>query len=250
MKLPVGIILLFLASHFTEAREFTDAQGRKIEAELVSHAGSTIVINRGGKEFAVPISIFAEPDQEYIQEWIAANPDAVSYEFGYYVDLERDRVSQRDAPGGATDDRLKIIPYIYEMILYNKGVAPAEGIEIRYEIYIDDFVDVRNNRFTRLATGGEKEAKLQTIAGSIKDVSIPAAGRHDFLRQFNTEFYIDRDGGKTDQAATDKVLGLRIRVYRGEKVIAEFLHGEDDSRMAGISWQDEKPSEGPGPTVD
>lgn len=239
------ILLLSLA----QGREFTDSQGRKIEAEIVGYSGDTVIINRAGTEFPVPITTFSLDDQQYISEWIDENPEAVRYKFGYYVDLEKSSISQQDAPGGAYEDKLKIIPYNYEMIIYNKGVAPAKDIEIRYEIYIDDFVDVRGNRFTRLAYGVEKNAKLQTIAGSIKDLTIPANGRHDFERTFNTEFYIDRDGGKTDQAATDKVIGIRIRVYSGKKVIAEFEDGENDTKLSTITWQDETPSEGVGPTV-
>lgn len=245
------ILLSFLASPggLGKAREFTDAKGRKIEAELVGHSGKTVIISRGGKEFPVAVSAFSLDDQQYIQTWISENPEAARFKFGFYADLERERgVNQRDAPGGAYEDKLKTTAYSYEMIVYNKGIAPAESVDIRYEIYIHDYVDVVNNRFTRLAVGGTKEAKLQTIAGKISDLDIPASGRHDFKRTFNTQFYIDRDGGRTDEAAQDKILGVRIRVYKGEKVLGEFLEGEDDHEMKDIKWQDAAPTEGAGPT--
>ncbi len=230
------------------AREFTDAQGRRIEAELVSHSGSTVVIDRGGKEFAVEVTMFSIDDQNYIRNWIKENPDAVNYEFNYYVDLEKLKVSQQDADGGASEDKLKTIPYNYEMIVFNKGISPAEDIEIRYEIYIEDFVDIRNNRFVRMATGGEKRARNQTIAGKLEPLTIEAGGRHDFERTVNTEFYIDRDGGRTDEAATDKMIGVRIRIYRNGKLLDEYENGENGRKMAEIKWQDTPASDGPGPS--
>ena len=242
------IASLLVCASATSAREFTDAQGRKIEADLVSHSGSTVVIDRGGKEFAVEVTMFSLDDQNYIRKWIEENPDAVNYEFNYYVDLEKLKISQQDADGGASEDKLKTIPYNYEMIVFNKGIAPAEDIEIRSEIYIEDFVDVRKNRFVRMATGGEKRARNQTIAGKLDPITIPASGRHDFERTVNTEFYIDRDGGRTDEAATDKMIGVRIRIYKNGKVLDEYEDGEDDRKMAEIKWQDTLASDGPGPS--
>lgn len=249
MKASLLPILLCLVSiSAASAREFTDSQGRKIEAELVSHAGTNVVINRGGKEFPVDVGMFSLDDQNFIRDWIEKNPDAVKFEFGYYVDLEKLKISQQDAAGGAIDDKLKTIPYNYEMIVYNKGSAPAAEIEIRYEIYIEDFVDVRGNRFTRMATGGEKQARNQTIAGKLEPLTIAPSGRHDFERTVNTEFYIDRDGGKTDAAATDKMIGVRLRVYKNGKFVDEYEHGENDRKMAEIKWQDTPASDGPGPS--
>ena len=64
-------------------------------------------------------------------------------------------------------------------------------------------------------------------------------------RTFNTEFYIDRDGGKTDEAATDKVLGMRLRVLKGGEMIGEEIHEVSNSRgLKGIEWQNTAPTEG------
>jgi len=241
LLIPV-IIVVFLTS--AQAREFTDAKGRKIEAELLAHAGEKIIISRGGKEFVVPIAMFSLDDQQFIKDWIDKNPGAVRFKFSYYTDLEREKVSQGKAPGSMIDDRLKVIPYTYEMIVYNKEVAPAENIEIAYEIYVADFVDTRGNAFTRMAVGGEKRERLQTIAGKFPVAKIPAGGRQDFSRTFDTEFYIDRDGGRTDEAATDKVIGVVIRVLKDGKVIGEHVEDEDSNRMSKTSWQGEKPTPG------
>lgn len=244
----LAVLFFVLPSPSLSGREFTDAKGRKIEAELVGFSGTTVIISRSGKEFPVPVSSFSIDDQEYIKNWMAENPGSARFKFGFYADLDKEQGgNQRKAPGNMIDDKLKTIPYNYEMIVYNKGVAPAEGIEIRYEIYIDNYVDVVNNRMTRMAVGGAKYGTLQTIAGKIENLTIPASGRHDFKRDFITEFYIDRDGGKTDEAALDKVIGLRIRVYKDGKVLGEHIEGEDDHAMKDVQWQDAEATTGVGP---
>jgi hypothetical protein len=195
----------------------------------------------------VPVANFSLEDQQYIKEWIEQNPDAVRYKFGFFLDLEKERDggSQGKAPGGMFEDKLKTIPYTYEWIVFNRDVVDVTEIEIRYEIYIDDFVNIRDNSFTRMAVGGEPNATLETVAGNFTWESIPAGGRVDFSRTFNTEFYIDRDGGRTDKTAIGKVLGVRVRIYKGDKMIAEDMDENPASRgISGIQWQNAESSEG------
>lgn len=64
-------------------------------------------------------------------------------------------------------------------------------------------------------------------------------------RLFNIEFYIDRDGGKTDEAATDKVLGIRLRVMKAGQIIAEEIGAVSNSRgLKEMEWQGIAATEG------
>ena len=232
-------IILFLALLFTPgfAREFKDAKGRTIHAKLVAHAGTSVVIDRGGKEFVVPVTMFSIDDQAYIADWIEKNPGAVRYKFDFYTDLKREHARQVKEPGSMTEDKLKVMPYTYEMIVYNKETTSVQDIEVRYEIYVADFVDTTNKAYTRLAVGGEKTEKLQTVAGSFKIDEMKPGGRQEFKRTFNTESYIDRDGGRTDAVASDKIIGLCIRVLKNGKVLDEHREDEDSARMKRTRWQ-------------
>jgi hypothetical protein len=238
------LMMGFAVTVLCRAREFTDATGRKVNGDLLAHAGDQIVLQVGAKEFVVQVTNFSAEDQQFIQDWIVANPGAVRYRFSFYTDLEKLSVSQAKAPGSMYEDKLKVMPQEYEMIVFNKEVAPVTDLEIRYEIYIDDFVDIRGNAFTAMAVGGEKKARLETVAGSFPVASIPAGGRVDFTRAFNIEFYIDRDGGKTDAAATDKVMGVRIRVYKGDQVIGEVADDLESYDIGKVPWQNEAATEG------
>lgn len=241
-RLITGIsLILFLSA---EAREFTSKDGRKINGELLAHSGEQVIIQVGAKEFVVPISGFSVDDQQFIKDWIEKNPGAVRYKFGYFFDFEEDRTGrvQGKAPGSMIDDKLKIIPFECEMVVFNKEIAPVENVEIRYEIYIDDFVVMKNNAFTGMAVGAEKRSQLEAVAGRLEVPRIEAGGRIDFFRRFNTEMYIDRDGGKTDEAAADKVRGVRLRIYKGEVLLGEETAGEEGREVDDIPWQNAEPS--------
>lgn len=241
------LAVLLIGSVDAAAREFTSQDGRKINGELLAHSGDQVIIKVGAKEFVVPVANFSLDDQQFIKEWVAANPGAMRFKFGYFFDVEKERedVTQGKAAGSMIDDKLKTFPHTAEMIVFNRDITDADAIEIHYEIYIDDFVDIRNNAYTRMAVGGAKMARLETISGKVEVPRLAAGGRIDMTRRFNTEFYIDRDGGKTDEAATDKVLGIRLRILKGGKMIGEEIHEVSNSRgLKGIEWQNTAPTEG------
>jgi len=241
------LALVLITTIHADAREFTSKDGRKINGELLAHSGDQVIIKVGAKEFAVAAANFSLEDQQFIKEWIAANPGAMRFKFGYFFDVEKERedVTQGKAAGSMTDDKLKTFPHTYEMIVFNRDISDADAIEIHYEIYIDDFVDIRNNAYTRMAVGGAKSARLEIIAGKLEVPKIAAGGRLDMTRTFNTAFYIDRDNGKTDEAATDKVLGIRLRIFKGGDMIGEEISEVSNGRgLEGIEWQGAAPTEG------
>mgnify|MGYP003633923039 CR=1 FL=1 len=213
-----------------------------MEAELVSHLEDTVEIQRGTKQFSVPISMFAEADQKFIRSWITANPGKVGYKFNYYIDLDQARVENRSVDGAAYDDRLKTMPQDYDVIVYNKTKSDYSDIDIRFEIYVNDQVETKGNRYAALASGTKKTDKVQTIPGKVTGVSIPAEGRVEFIPRFDIHSYVDRDGGRVDQAAKDSVIGIRIRIYKGDQLLHEYIDSEDSSRMKHANWSGTKAS--------
>lgn len=223
------------------SREFTDNEGRKINAELVSFTDENVELKMGANIYSVPIAKLSLDDQAYIKEWIKANPTATGYRFRLYSDLETLQRSSKD--GVMVTDKLKTIPYEYTLIVYNLGKSPVEDIDIRYEIYVNDVVDTRGNRYAALAVGADKVDRLQTIPGKLTKKSLPAEGKIEFKHEFPTEIYVDRDGGRVDQAASDKVIGVNVRVYKNDQLLWEYGDAEDDKRFSQVSWQDEKARE-------
>lgn len=68
------------------AREFTDAKGRKIQAEIVSVKGEEVTIRRDdGKDYTLAINVFSPADQAVIRAW---KPGATMPEAAPPVDTE------------------------------------------------------------------------------------------------------------------------------------------------------------------
>ena len=57
------------------AREFTDSQGRKLEADIVSVAGDQVTLKRtaDGRVFTLPVKTFNTDDQKAMTEFARAN---------------------------------------------------------------------------------------------------------------------------------------------------------------------------------
>jgi len=73
MKVPFlvfGGTLILLGAAPVSAREFTDAKGRKIEAEIISVKGEEVTIRRDdGKDYTVAVNLFSPGDQAVIRSW-------------------------------------------------------------------------------------------------------------------------------------------------------------------------------------
>ena len=66
------------------AHEFTDLQGRKLEAEIVAAGGGQVMLKRAadGRTFSVAPTSFTAADQKFISDWADANTK-YSFEVAY-----------------------------------------------------------------------------------------------------------------------------------------------------------------------
>lgn len=221
-----------------QARTFTDKFGREIEADLVSYGDGKIELKRGGKTFKVPVETFSDADQAYIKQWAEENPAKVSYRFRTVMALKESRSGRTASAGTMVDDKLKHRPHHYNVLVSNMSKSDATDVEVRFEIYVNDVVDMTDGRYASLAVGAKKKDKLQVIPGKLAKTTIPADGKIEFDSDFEIQDYVDRDGGRVDQAASDKVIGIRIRVYKDGAMIHEYADAEDDGRMRSAAWSD------------
>ncbi|MEP4077851.1 hypothetical protein [Haloferula sp.] len=70
MKRKVGIATLtfILLAPFSEARSWTDVEGRVIEADYVSSDEENVIILKGEKEFTLPLERLSEADRTWVKE--------------------------------------------------------------------------------------------------------------------------------------------------------------------------------------
>jgi hypothetical protein len=94
------LVLLFvlLANPVLMARSWTDKDGRVIEAEIVSADVDKVIVNKGGKEFKLPLDRLSEGDQEFVKNWLEEQGDEEAEE------KKPDEVVQGGAAGGLIFD--------------------------------------------------------------------------------------------------------------------------------------------------
>jgi len=105
---------------------------------------------------------------------------------------------------------------------------------------VDDAVNVVDGSYSRLAVGAKRSdvVRIQRFRAEGKFPEIAPKGRAELTFEFTIERYVDRDGGRVDGTATDRVLGAWIRVYKNDKMLGEFKRAFE-SKFDKIKWSDE-----------
>jgi len=231
----------FVIAGTAQARVFKDTKGREIEAEIVATSGTDkIIISRAGKEFPVPINMFSLDDQTYIKEWIKEHPDAerLDVKINWFVDLKRAEGDSAMVDKVDYDERLQTQNWVYDFSISNAGPSDLSDVRVVYQILIEDIVDANGN-FRRMSITNEKaKAEIQRIKVEVPIESLPANKRADIKKQFSTEKYVDRDGRRVAVAAQDKITGIWIRIYKGDKIIADYSRPATGASMRDIPWDD------------
>ena len=235
------ITLVALLPSLAVARTFTDVKGRTIEAKIVAFTGGDkIVIERGGSEFTVPVAMFSSEDQEYIKLWKEEHPTAerIDADFRYYVDLERAKGDTEFADKVYKDERLQTQNWNYDFSVTNNGATDLAELRIAYQVFIEDIVDKSGNYRMMSVTNSKAEMKIDRILEEAKIDVLPSKKRADIVKTFALEKYVDRDGGKVAVAAQDKVIGLWIRVYKGDTLLGEYQKVASGMSMKGLRWDE------------
>lgn len=157
---PVCVLLAFSS---LSAREFTDTQGRKLNAEIVSVTGDMVALLRPGetRPIGAKIALFSDTDQKFIREWAATN---IKYSFDVaYTKKKLSSIKKKLGPEELTSET-----WSYQIDLKNR--QPVELADMRVDYWL----------FTKADEGkGKGTARVQT-SGSTKLASIKGAGTTSF----------------------------------------------------------------------
>lgn len=239
--LPIRLVTLFVLflgiTLPATARTFKNTEGTEIEATIVAAAGNAVVLNVKGKEYTIPVNTLSPEDQLYIKEWSEANPTAVKLDFSFYADL-------RDLPKEKAnyvdyDERLQVYPKEYSISVTSRNATPVKDVRVEYQIFVQDYVRTELNEFRRLAyCGSNRTAQTQRIKGTKEVSHLDKEARIDIDHGFSTEKYVDRDYGRIDVAKLDKVMGIWVRVYKGNVVVDEYKDSEATFSIDNLSWEE------------
>jgi hypothetical protein len=140
------------------AREFTDLQGRKLEAEIISAAAGQVMLKRAsdGRTFNVAASSFTAADQKFISDWADANAKH-SFEVTY-TKKKLNQTRTKQGPVTYEDET-----WIYKINIRNR--LPIAVGDLRVDYWCFRREDGGKGKGTsRVETSGS--SKIAAVAGS------------------------------------------------------------------------------------
>jgi len=214
-SLGLIIVMLVACTGTLLAREFTDSQGRKLEADLVSVAAGQVTLKRSsdGRVFTMPVAQFSAADQQVMNDFAKAN---VRYAFD--VKYARTRLGKQKSRQGVVTFETE--EWAYKVSLINKSSVDAADVKINYWL------------FRRADDGKNKSGPRVQQSGSVSVPLIRKAATHEFQtasvminkEQLDADYYYP-DGARNK--AADSVGGLVMRVMQGDKEIYSYATKDD-----------------------
>lgn len=199
------------------AREFTDRDGRKMEADLVSHAGAaspTVKIRKDGREFTVEIARFSGQDQEFIREWMKATPPA---------DALAVKATRKNVGGGK---------FLYEIELRNLGEDALGKMSAEYIVYME------NSAGTVVSDRGKTDfTPAIPPKGAVELATAPLDPNTIIANQGGTTNSITVNSSNDRRKRRSDLLGIIVRIHNenGQRVT--------EWRSPGSGFPDKWPEE-------
>ncbi len=231
MKLsPTLLVALFgLTLQYTEAREMrtlTNADGKKIEAELISMKDGKVRIMANRRVFEVPVASLSKEDQEFLASWKPAGSEGEEGEEGevasYYTELIFEDDFSKDGFGEQWT-HYKSESVVKDGVLIGKTIDIKDhaGVDaIRFEGKQDLEVSVKFNFMGESAERfniwlDDKDYK-GSHAGHISSITItPTNGSISDAKtgSFENAIYAKRKDGGTLDEATEEMLKTKTATF-------------------------------------
>ncbi len=235
-----------LASEFdaeeSEVRLFTNKEGQKIEAILISVGGSmrTVSIERpsDARLFDLEITTLSLDDQQYIKDWLRSQPAPQLAQLNlrlqgqpFLTEATREKFEDRIYGGSGTRSKLG-----YQFKINNLSREPLLGCRLEYVVLIQDRVEIRIS-----------ESDGETVRWRMnEDGPVIYRSGHIALDalKYNTEFSVisatvpheEIRAGSAGNSAEDKVLGVLARLTTADGTpLVEF--SDIDSRHSQLNWE-------------
>ncbi|MEM7146001.1 MAG: hypothetical protein AAF591_12765 [Verrucomicrobiota bacterium] len=229
--LAVAAAFAVLTATPSQARTFTDVNGRELDAEILHGNNETVTIKTSaGKNFTVPIVKFSAADQEYIKEWIKTNPPKVSYDFD--LDYDRERISKKESDDGIEETTTEEWVYVWEFA--NRSGAPIQDLELRYRVWITtDRGMLKGQKDTFWEDGVVKAPALDdrdTATVRTKPITLIAT-------DLNGGYYY---GDGRDDKGADKLAGFAVKAFHHGEKVWEFRSDDKTAKEGSFSDADAK----------
>lgn len=225
-----------LAAPAAEYRQFTNKEGRSIEAMILSVAQDrrTLKIRlRDGKEIEMEALLLSLDDQQYLKEWLAGQPGGGS---NYRLNVSLEKMT-----GKATErERADIYRFTteypaYRIKVHNLSREAARGMVVEYLLLAKN-----NTRIFRDDSNGWTYG-----IPDFDDTSAKASGKEKLPDlEYNREATITTGhitletvlGDGNTPVDADKLTGLIVRVLDGDGNVAGVWKSQDPG-IAGLDWE-------------
>lgn len=223
---------LFLSS--AAAREFTNLDGKKIEAEISYVDGENVVLTVGGRDYRYPIKQLVEADQAHIVTWQKENPIAIE---DLRLDIKADeellakRRVNEDGRNQSIENRA------YKVTIRNNGRRPVTGLVCYYKL----FVKLRDRY------AAEKITVENPVSAHSVVESIPAGGTVTFKTDpamvTKGDNAVVNGGVMTLQKWREDLAGGNFHFYVGQQLVATHYVGSFKDQGAGSPEAEDEESD-------
>lgn len=220
-----GLLGIWMAR--AEPRVFTNTEGKKVEAELMSQDGEIAVLKlTNGSSVKVPLKTLSADDQTFIAAWWEENKDKLkSTDVALTITKKTERIDRKVTRTGGTGGagggqgtvnaplvkKLTIDDFHYECELKSYSHKSVSDIEVTYTIY------------KRVSTTDKKgsESVVEEIDGTETIRLLEAQGRETFeTDKVSCEDSSETGGNKPRELKRETLLGIVVHLSAGGN---EFL---------------------------
>ena len=194
-------VCVLLAVSGLSAREFTNTQGRNLEAEIVSVTGDTVALLRAGEKrpIGAKVSLFSEADQKFIRDWAEANT-----KYSFDVTYTKKKLNEVKRKSGAVTYEDET--WIYKISVKNRLPTAVGDLRVDYWCFRREDGG-KGKGAARIETSGS--SKIASITGS-GTVTVDSSEIILHKEMLDGGWYY-ADGTKNQQA--DGMGGLAVRIF-------------------------------------
>lgn len=217
MRTRPYILAASLVTTALTAREFTDTQGRKLEAEIVSVNGDRVMLLRNGEKrpISTKTAIFSDADRQFIREWASSH---IKYKFEVRHEKKKTGEAKIDEGGmvGTMDK------WAYVMTLRNMSGVATPDLRVKYWVFGREMAE-KGKMSARVASSGASRIKglahNQSTTLETSSIDVPR------VRLKPGYYFTSGESNKSGQAA-----GFLLRIFN-DKDIEVFTYATDESYL-------------------
>ncbi len=214
MKLTLTALLSLIS--VLQAREFTDSQGRKIDAEILAATETQVTLKRtsDGRSFTVPTNSFSSEDQAFIKQYAADNLN-----YSFEIRHQKKKMDESKVDSGGMIGTIE--KWGYEISIRNLSRVDVNSISAKYWIFKKSMAE---------------KGRMESVIESSNSITLEPLARNatvivqtktiELARVRAKRGYYFKSG---ENSKSDQMSGLVLKLYKDGNEI--FQHASDQTLL-------------------